>query len=56
MKTRTKTLREQTTYSLKLMSKNELLKKDNARLQSERDILKKALVLSSTSSTETFTN
>jgi transposase len=50
MKTKTKTSEEQTTYSLKLISENELLKKKNARLQSERDILKKALVLFSTSS------
>lgn len=55
MKTKTKTSEEQTTYSLKLISENELLKKENARLQSERDILKKArqaflLVLFSTSS------
>lgn len=47
---KTKTSEEQTTYSLKLISENELLKKENARLQSERDILKKALVLFSTSS------
>jgi transposase len=50
MKTKIKTSEEQTTYSLKLISENELLKKENARLQSERDILKKALVLFSTSS------
>jgi transposase len=55
MKTKTKTSEEQTTYSLKLISENELLKKENARLQSERDILKNArqaflLVLFSTSS------
>ena len=50
MKTKTKTSEEQTTYSLKLVSENELLKKENVRLQSERDILKKALVLFSTSS------
>ena len=50
MKTKTKTLEEQTTYSLKLISENELLKKENLRLQSERDILKKALVIFSTSS------
>ena len=50
MKTKTKTSEEQTTYSLKLVSENELLKKENIRLQSERDILKKALVLFSTSS------
>jgi len=55
MKTKTKTSEEQTTYSLnrnadQLISENELLKKENVRLQSERDILKKALVLFSTSS------
>ena len=55
MKTKTKTSEEQTTYSLKLISENELLKKENARLQSERDILKKVsagvpVVLFSTSS------
>ena len=55
MKTKTKTLEEQTTYSLKLISENELLKKENLRLQSERDILKKVsagvpVVLFSTSS------
>ena len=41
MKTKTKTSEEQTTYSLKLISENELLRKENLRLQSERDILKK---------------
>ncbi len=46
---KTKTSEEQTTYSLKLVSENEQLKKENTRLQSERDILKKALVLFSTS-------
>jgi len=55
MKTKTKTSEEQTTYSLRLISENELLKKENARLQSERDILKKVsagvpVVLFSTSS------
>ena len=55
MKTKTKTSEEQTTYSLKLISENELLKKENARLQSERDNLKKVsagvpVVLFSTSS------
>jgi transposase len=49
MKTKNKTSEEQTAYSLKLVSENELLKKENTRLQSERDILKKALVLFSTS-------
>ena len=47
MKTKTKTSEEQTAYSLnrnadRLISENELLKKENARLQSERDILKKS--------------
>jgi transposase-like protein len=37
---KTKTSEEQTTYSLKLISENELLKKENIRLQSQRDILK----------------
>ena len=41
MKTKTKTSEEQTTYSLKLVSEHELLKKENVRLQSERDILEK---------------
>jgi len=41
IKTKTKTSEEQTTYSLKLVSENESLKKENARLQAERDILKK---------------
>ena len=41
MKTKTKTSEEQTTYSLKLISENELLRKENLRLQSERNILKK---------------
>ena len=55
MKTKTKTSEEQTTYSLRIISENELLKKENARLQSERDILKKVsagvpVVLFSTSS------
>ena len=60
MKTKTKTSEEQTSYSLnrnadRLISENELLKKENIRLQSERDILKKVsagipVVLFSTSS------
>jgi transposase len=50
MKSKTKTSEEQTSYHLKLISENEQLRKENARLQSERDILKKALVLFSTSS------
>jgi transposase len=60
MKTKTKTSEEQTTYSLnrnadRLISENEQLKKENTRLQSERDILKKVsagipVVLFSTSS------
>ena len=50
MKTKTKTSEEQTTYSLKLISENEQLKNENTRLQAERDILKKALVLFSMSS------
>ena len=46
MKTKTKTSEEQITYSLnrnadRLISENELLRKENFRLQSERDILKK---------------
>ncbi len=60
MKTKTKISEEQTTYSLnrnadRLISENEKLKKENTRLQSERDILKKVsvgvpVVLFSTSS------
>jgi transposase len=50
MKTKTKTSQEQTTYTLRLISQNEQLKKENVGLQSERDILRKALVLLSTSS------
>jgi transposase len=50
MKTKTKTSEEQSSFTLKLIAENELLKKDNNRLQTERDILKKALTLFSTSS------
>lgn len=50
MKTKTKTSEEQSTFTLKLIAENEILKKDNSRLQTERDILKKALTLFSMSS------
>jgi transposase len=50
MKAKTKTSEVQTIYSLNLITENELLKKENARLQSERDTLKKTLVLFSMSS------
>ena len=50
MKTKTKTSEEQSNFTLKLIAENEALKKDNSRLQTERDILKKALTLFSMSS------
>jgi transposase len=50
MKVKTKTSEEQSNFTLKLIAENEVLKKDNSRLQTERDILKKALPLFSTSS------
>ena len=40
MKTKTKTSEEQSNLTLKLIAENEILKKDNNRLQTERDILK----------------
>ncbi len=49
MKTKTKTSDDQSNFTLKLIAENELLKKDNNRLQTERDILKKALTLFSMS-------
>ena len=42
MKTKTKTSDDQSNFTLKLIAENEFLKKDNNRLQTERDILKKA--------------
>jgi transposase len=45
-----KTNEEQSNFSLNLISENEKLKKENARLTDERDILKKALGLFSRSS------
>ena len=50
MKTKTKSSEEQSNFTLKLIAENEILKKDNHRLQTERDILKKALTLFSMSS------
>ncbi len=50
MKTKTKTSEEQSSFTLKLIAENESLKKDNSRLQTEKDILKKALTLFSMSS------
>ena len=50
MKTKTKTNDDQSNFTLKLIAENEFLKKDNNRLQTERDILKKALTLFSMSS------
>jgi transposase len=35
MKTKTKTSEEQSTFTLKLIAENEILKKDNSRLQTE---------------------
>jgi transposase len=49
MKTKTKTSEEQSNFTLKLIAENEALKKENSRLQTERDILKKALTLFSMS-------
>ena len=42
MKTKTKSSEEQSNFTLKLIAENEVLKKENNRLQTERDILKKA--------------
>ena len=50
MKTQTKTSEEQSNFTLKLIAENETLKKDNNRLQTEKNILKKALTLFSMSS------
>ena len=50
MKTKTKSSEDQSNFTLKLIAENEILKKDNNRLQTERDILKKALTLFSMSS------
>ena len=41
IKTKTKTNDDQSNFTLKLIAENEFLKKDNNRLQTERDILKK---------------
>jgi len=49
-KVKNKTSEEQSNFSLGLISENERLKKENARLIDERDILKKALGLFSKSS------
>jgi transposase len=49
-KVKTKTSEEQSNFSLGLITENERLKKENARLTDERDILKKALGLFSRSS------
>ena len=49
-KTKVKTNEEQSSFSFNLISENEKLKKENARLTDERDILKKALGLFSRSS------
>ena len=40
MKTKTKSSEEQSNFTLKLIAENEVLKKENNRLQTERDILK----------------
>ena len=50
MKTKTKSSEDQSNFTLKLIAENEILKKENNRLQTERDILKKALTLFSMSS------
>lgn len=42
MKKQTKTSEQQSTYLLQTIAENEKLRKDVARLQDERDILKKA--------------
>ena len=39
---RTKSSEEQSNFTLRLIAENEVLKKENNRLQTERDILKKA--------------
>ena len=49
MKKQTKTSEQQSTYLLQTIAENEKLRKDVARLQDERDILKKALKLFSKS-------
>lgn len=49
MKNKNKTIEDQSDFSLKIISENEKLKKENLRLREERDILKKALSLFSKS-------
>jgi transposase len=49
-KVKVKNSEDQSSYSLKIIAENEALKKENARLQMEHDILKKALGLFSKSS------
>jgi len=44
-KVKTKTSEDQSSYSLKLIAENEQLRKENAILQAQRDILKKACSL-----------
>lgn len=44
-KVKTKTIEDQSSYRLKLITGDEQLKKENPKLQAERDILKKACSL-----------
>ncbi len=56
MKNKNKAEENQNEYSLKLAAEAEKLRKENLRLKEERDILKKAFRLFSSSDEEMFTS